>query len=122
MSSEPPIPINELDRLISLSTYDVDYTSLENNFKDLTELAARVAGTEISLVNLIDNYTQWSVAKHGLEIDQMPREDSVCQYTILDETPFEIIDLSEDERFKDKDYVSGPLNLRYYYGVPLRTK
>lgn len=118
---QQPIPANELDRLLSLSSYDVDYTSIEDNFKDLTELAARVAGTEISLINLIDTYTQWSVAKHGIDLEQMPREDSVCQYVVMDGSNLEVLDLSEDERFKYKDYVKGPLNLRYYYGIPLRT-
>lgn len=37
----------------------------------------------------------------------MPRENSVCQYTIMPENEkgFEVKDLSKDERFKDGDYV-----------------
>ncbi len=117
---EKPVPTNEMDRIIALSDYDLDYSSLENNFKDIIQLAAKVAGTEISLINLIDSFTQWSVANFGLDIDQMPREDSVCQYTIMREDHFEVENLSDDERFTDKSYVSGPLNLRYYYGIPLK--
>lgn len=52
----------------------------------------------------------------------MNREDSVCQYTILNEVGFEVKDLSADDRFKDKFYVKGDPNLKYYYGVPLKTK
>ncbi len=117
----PPVPSNEMDRLLSLSEFDIDFTSLEKKFEDLTTLAAKVAGTEISLINLIDTFTQWSVARHGIDVEQMPREDSVCQYTIMDEDHFEIKDLSADERFVDKDYVNNPLNLRYYFGIPLKT-
>jgi signal transduction histidine kinase len=72
------------------------------------------------MVNLIDSYTQWTVANHGLEIDQMDREDSVCQYTIIQPEELEVPDLSADDRFKDKFYVTGNPALRYYYGVPLR--
>src|SRR5215217_7373169 len=97
----PPIPKNEFERIIDLSEFDLDYSSLEDNFKDLARLAANVAGTNISLVNLIDSFTQWSVSTHGLDIEQMPREESVCQYTIMDKQPFEVVDLSADERFKD---------------------
>lgn len=117
----PPLPQNEMDRLMTLSEFDLDYSSLDDNFKDLTKLAANVAGTKISLVNLIDSYTQWSVSNFGLSIDQMPREDSVCQYTIMGDKPFEVADLKEDERFRDKFYVTDEPNLRYYYGLPLTT-
>ena len=111
-----------MERIISLSDYDLDYTSFQDNFKDLAKLAAKVAGTEISLVNLIDSFTQWTITNHGLDIDQMPREDSVCQYTIANEDHFEVQDLKADDRFKDKFYVVDEPNLRYYYGIPLRTE
>lgn len=117
----PPIPDNEMERLLSLSEFDLDYTEHQDSFKDLAKLAVKVTGTEISLVNLIDSYTQWSISGHGLEIEQMPREDSVCQYTIINGEYFEVGDLQNDERFKDKFYVTDEPRLRYYYGIPLKT-
>ena len=122
MSHAAPMPVNELDRILSLSEFDLDYSNLQNNFKDLTRLAAKVAGTEISLVNLIDSFTQWTVSDFGLPLQQMPREDSVCQYTIISNASFEVKDLSSDERFKDKFYVRDEPKLRYYFGVPLITE
>ncbi|MCU0399788.1 MAG: ATP-binding protein [Algoriphagus sp.] len=121
IGQNPPIPNNEMDRILALGEFDLDYLDLETSFSDLTKLAAKVAGTPISLINLIDSFTQWSVASFGIDLKQMPRDESVCQYTILEEnvTGFEVRDLSADERFKDKFYVSGDPNLRYYFGVPL---
>jgi signal transduction histidine kinase len=116
-----PMPVNEMERLQALSDLDLDYTNLSDNLKSLSKLAAKVAGTDISMVNLIDSFTQWTVANHGLEIDQMDREDSVCQYTIVQTDEFEVPDLSLDERFKDKFYVTDDPSLRYYYGVPLKS-
>jgi nitrogen-specific signal transduction histidine kinase len=116
-----PLPPNEMDRIIKLSEFDLDYADMQESFKDLTKLAARVAGTEISLINLIDTFTQWTVSNHGLPLQQMPREDSVCQYTIVSEEHFEVPDLSADNRFKNKFYVEGEPKLRYYFGVPLQT-
>lgn len=116
-----PMPENELKRALNLSEFDIDYTNIEDNFKDLATLAAKIAGTEISLVNLIDSFTQWTIASHGMDINQMSRKDSVCQYTIAGNSPFEVPDLSLDERFQDKVYVSGPIGLKYYMGVPLTT-
>jgi len=120
MKFNQPIPDNEFDRVLNLSDFNLDYSNFQDNFKDLAKLAASVAGTPISLVNLIDSYTQWTISNYGLDIEQMPREDSVCQYTIkYDEKPFEIEDLSKDDRFKDKFYVKDDPSLRYYYGIPL---
>jgi len=121
-SNAAPIPSNEMDRILSLYEFDIDFSNLENTFKDLTYLAAKISGTTISVVNLIDSYTQWSIASFGLDADQTPREDSVCQYTILENDHFEVEDLSTDSRFQDKPFVDKPLNLRYYFGVPLKTK
>lgn len=115
----PPIPKDEMGRIITLSDYDLDYTSLQDTFKDLAKLAAKVAGTSISLVNLIDSFTQWTVTNHGLDIDQMPREESVCQYTIASDGHFEVPDLQGDDRFKDRFYVKDDPKLRYYFGIPL---
>ncbi|QNK61851.1 GAF domain-containing sensor histidine kinase [Pedobacter sp. PAMC26386] len=117
-----PIPADELERIYSLAEFDIDYSCMENNFKDLAHLAAKIAGTEISLVNLIDSFTQWTYSSYGADDTiQLPREDSVCQYTIAGNDYFEVPDLSADDRFKEKPYVSGPPNLRYYFGVPLTT-
>jgi len=115
-----PVPYNESERLLRLSDLDIDYGSLSESFKDLTHLAAKVAGTEISLVNLIDAYTQWTVGRHGLDLHQMTREESVCQYTITQNDQFEVPDLSADDRFNKNFYVGAPLSLRYYFGVPLK--
>ena len=109
-----------MERILALSDFSTDPTAFNNSLKDLVKLAAMVAGTEISLVNLIDAYTQWSVSAYGLEIEQMPREDSVCQYTIMGDQPHEVKDLDTDARFKDKFYVVDAPNVKYYFGVPLK--
>ncbi|SEO04105.1 GAF domain-containing sensor histidine kinase [Mucilaginibacter sp. OK283] len=115
----PPIPENEMDRVMTLSEFDLDYCAHADSFKDLTKLAAKVAGTEMSLVNLIDSYTQWTISTHNMDLEQMPREESVCQYVLMSDENMEIADLSADERFKDRPYVTGGPHLRYYYGIPL---
>ncbi len=117
-----PIPENEEGRIFELSEFDVDYTEVSSMFKDLVHLAAKIAKTEVSLVNLIDSYTQWSVCNYGLPVEQMERTESVCQYTIAGDDYFEVKGLSKDERFKDKSYVAEYPNLDYYFGVPLTTE
>ncbi|MDO9155440.1 MAG: HAMP domain-containing sensor histidine kinase [Sediminibacterium sp.] len=118
---QPPIPKNEDERVWALTEYDIDYSDTASLLKDLVELAAKIAGTKISLINLIDTYTQWTVANFGLPLEQMSREDSVCQYTIINNDGFEVKSLSSDDRFKDKFYVVDNPNLEYYFGIPLAT-
>lgn len=122
MQERYPIPENEMGRIIELSDFDLDYSNLEENLGDLTKLAAKVAGTSISLVNLLDSFTQWSVSSYGVDIKQMKREDSICQHTIVAKEYMEVKDLSADNRFKDNFYVKDDPNLRYYFGLPLQTE
>lgn len=118
----PPVPKNEFERVLNLSDYNIDYSDFQDKFKDLAKLAASVAGTPISLVNLIDSYTQWTITNYGIDVEQMPREESVCQYLVASEdSALEVQDLSQDERFKDRFYVTGDEKLRYYYGIPLKS-
>jgi signal transduction histidine kinase len=121
MNANPPVPSNEMERLRRLSDFDLDYSDAHESLRDLTKLAAKIAGTSISLINLIDAFTQWSVSNYGLSIEQMAREDSVCQYTIVGKENFEVKDLSSDERFRDKAYVTDDPKVTYYFGVPLQT-
>lgn len=105
---------------MNLSELDLDYAELSEEFKDLAMLAAKVASTDISLINLIDSYTTWTIFGQGLEIQQTPREESLCQYTIMGQSQFEVSDLSLDKRFLDKDFTKAPLSLRYYFGKSIR--
>ena len=108
-----------MDRILSLAGFDFDYTAHQNDFKDLAKMAAKVAGTSMSMVNMIDSLTQWTISNYGLDLQQMIREDSVCKYTIMEPDHFQVEDLSKDDRFKDKPYVQGVPNAKFYYGIPL---
>jgi K+-sensing histidine kinase KdpD len=114
-----PLPLNEAERILSLSNLDVDYSTLENDFKHLMRLASRITDMDVTLLNLLDSYTQWTIAQHGIQLSSMPREECVCQYTIAQDESFEIKDLSCDPRFEQASYVKDEPKLRYYYGVPL---
>lgn len=50
---------------------DLDYDDLRDYLKDLTLLVSRITHSEVSLVNLIDAYTQWTVADKGLDIREI---------------------------------------------------
>ena len=114
-------PANESERQAKLEEYDIVDTLPENEFDSLVELAAMITGTPVSLMNLLTNDRQWSKATYGTEVQSMPRSGSICQYTILGESNFEVEDLTEDNRFLHMPYVQEEPNFRYYHGYPLRT-
>jgi signal transduction histidine kinase len=121
VQSTRPIPVNEAERLATLFELDLDYTNLNNSFEDLSYLAAKITGTEMSLISFIDSYTQWIVSRFGLEVYQTPIDDTICQYTLMEEDHLEIEDLSKDMRFIGKGFSEEPMNLRYYLGIPLKS-
>ena len=61
-------------------------------------------------------------ARVGLDICQLDRGETMCQYTILTDQVLEVPDLSADERFRHISYVAGSPYFRYYAGVPLVTR
>lgn len=119
--SKYPISGNEAERLLSLSNLDLDYTDLESDFKDIVLLVSKITEMDVTMVNLIDTFNQWTIASYGFKMQSMPREDSVCQFTIIENEQLEIKDLSAEQNLKEKFYVSGAPYFRYYFGIPLRT-
>ena len=113
---------SEVRRLIALSEMDLDYSALNDLFRDLTILASSITGTDHSVVNLIDDYTQWTVSTNNKAVSQCAREDSVCQFVVSSGQELEVTDLRADERVKDLGFVKDNPDLKYYYGLPLKTK
>lgn len=94
----------EFCRIHKLSEFDLQYQEMAEEFGQITDLAATIAGTEISFLNLIDNYNQWSISAN--EFRNIPREDSICSVTIQSEADhMEVNGLHLDERFQSKEYV-----------------
>ncbi len=108
----------EYQRIKKLSELDLDYRNLQEEFQSLVELAAHIAGTNISLINLIDNHSQWTVSSYNFELFEIDREESICQYTIQSENAMEVQHLDKDTRFKYKPYVKED-GFKYYLGFPL---
>jgi two-component system NtrC family sensor kinase len=118
----PPLPHYERDRLQALQRYRILDTLAEQEFDDLTQLAAHIFEVPISAVSLVDCDRQWFKSIVGLEVQETPRKVSFCAHAICQpDDLFVVPDTLADDRFADNPLVTGEPHIRFYAGTPLIT-
>ncbi|GAA4771982.1 MULTISPECIES: sensor histidine kinase [Flavobacterium] len=111
---------NEILRSRLLEEYKIFDTSPEQMYDDITAMAASICNTPIALITLVDKHRQFFKSHFGIEINQTPIEQSICNHTIKSNEAFlEIKDLRIDNRFENHPMVIGEPKIVYYFGVPL---
>ncbi len=106
-----------LDRLHVVETPE------ERAYDDITRLAADMCGTPMALISLSDHERQWFKSRVGIQVQELPRENSFCSHALL--APHEVMvieDTAKDERFATHPLVTGDPNIRFYAGAPLLTQ
>lgn len=120
-SDAPRISFTEAERSAALHAYDLLDTPREQDFDDLTRIAAEVCGTPIAVVNLVDTTRQFFKAEVGLGVRETPLETSFCGHAILEEEMMVVPDAQDDPRFACNPLVTGISGLRFYAGALLKT-
>lgn len=112
----------EADRLAALDRLDLLDTPRDEGLERVVRLIKTVFSVDIGLVSLIDAHRQWYKACSGLPVDEVPREDTFCRYVVDLEEPIIVRDATKDLRFSQHPAVTGESHIRFYAGVPLKTK
>lgn len=118
---EPAIPENEIDRLAALYELRILDTPPEERFDRIAQLASTVLKAPIAYIALVDSDRQWLKSHCGLEVGETRRKKSFCGHAILSNEALVVLDTHEDERFRDNPMVTGPPQIRFYAGMPLRS-
>ena len=114
------LPMHEQERLQHLYDHALLNTQPQTEFDDITELAALICKTPVSLVTLVDQHRQWFLSNRGLSINETSRSSSFCAHAILEPDRTTIVeDARKDERFADNPLVTGDPKIAFYAGVPL---
>jgi len=109
----------EADRIAALVETGLLDTSQDERFDRYTRLASALTDCPIALITLLDDKRQWFKSRVGLDVDETPRSDAFCDYTIRGQNIMIVEDTLKDPRFVNNALVTGDPFIRFYAGVPL---
>lgn len=121
----PPNPPDEWERRRALSKFNIWSTGPDLNFDRIAHLAKLVFNTKGVYISLVDgDEHNFLKSKWGMNLDNCRRVHTFCAHAILQrgDEPMVILDTQSDWRFAKHPYVTGPPNIRFYAGAPLRTQ
>lgn len=110
-----------VDRIAALERYGILDTPPEQAFDDLVQMVSEMFSVPIAAINLVAQNRQWFKSEIGLGVREMPLDDSICAFAILEPGGLEIPDTTQDSRFNCNSLVTGGPRLRFYAGQPLVT-
>ncbi len=113
--------VQESVRLASLRSHEILDTPPDGTFDRLTALAARIFGTRIALVSLVDEDRIWFKSRHGLDTEELPRDPGLCASAMFSPGTYVIRDALSDPRALANPLVAGYSGLRFYAAAPLVT-
>jgi len=109
-------------RLTALHRYGVLDTQPEEVFDRITRLVKVVLEMPMAVVSLVDRDRQWFKSRQGVKASETPRNISFCTHTIQGAKPLIVNDAHADPRFANSPLVTGDPHIRFYVGVPLRSR
>lgn len=115
---EAPLPIDEVQRLRELYSYEVLDTATETALDDIVQEAAAVCGTTFGALTMVDKNRQWFKAQCGFSLKETVRSQSICGHGILSRSFFEVPDTEADARFCENPLLQT-LGVRFYGGTQL---
>ncbi|MFB6169678.1 MAG: GAF domain-containing protein [Haloarculaceae archaeon] len=115
-----PHPEDERERLAAVERYESVAETAGAALDRLAQLACATLDVSMASVGVVDEREQRILGCHGVAIDAVDREQSVCTYAILDDEVTVVEDLRDDPRFADNGLLDRS-GLRFYASANLTT-
>jgi hypothetical protein len=109
----------EAARLEALEALSLMDTAPEERFERIVHLAKMVFATQFAALTLVDGARRWTKSAAGMEPDEVPRDQSYCQFTIGAVGATLIPDTRRDPR--TRDLAPTREGVAFYAGYPLRS-
>ncbi|WCJ58826.1 PAS domain-containing protein [Fontisphaera persica] len=112
--------VTEQKRLAALQEWAILDTQREIAFDDLASLAAACTQTSIALITFLDDHRAWCKAAVGIELVEIPREQSFTELVVATNAPMVIEDARNDKRLEGRHHGWLGQTILFMAGVPLR--
>jgi diguanylate cyclase (GGDEF)-like protein len=112
----------EDERLAAFRRYEVLDTEPEEAFDKITHLVKSILAMPMAVVSLVDRDRKWFKSRQGMADAETPRNISFCTHTIQGSRPLIVTDAHAGPRFSNSPLVVGEPHIRFYVGVPLRSR
>lgn len=114
------MPQKELRRLEAVHRFLKIQINKQEEFADITRLAADICGTPNGLITLIGEDTEY-ILKENRFMPNSRRDESFCHYVLESEQVMVVPDARLDTRLKGYAAVTRKAGIRFYAGAPLTT-
>lgn len=119
MTAAFPRPDDDEKRLAFLTDLAILDTAPDENLDRVVALCRAIYDVPVAVVSLVDQERQWFKSIQGLDVCETSRDVAFCNYTILADDIFEVVDAAVDPRFASNALVTDEPHIRYYAGAPL---
>jgi PAS domain S-box-containing protein len=109
----------EAQRLRALRAYQLLDSSEATAYEAFTNLARQITGCSMATISLVDEDRVWYKSRAGIDVREMPRDDSFSTHVVASGKLLVVQDAATDKRFRENPLVSGEQHVRFYAGIPL---
>jgi len=111
--------LNEKIRQSVLSDYRISKITSDQDYNELTRLAAIICHTPTAFISIIDKDQVWLKSKTGIDIKEVNRKNAFAQLTLDSDKDVFCINYSESPKVFDEAQVHYHEHYKFYTGVPL---
>ncbi len=117
--SQKLVPFNEKLRRVALKEYSISNTGPDEDYDNLTFLAAAICDVPVAKISIIDKDRIWNKSVYGADTSEISRTNSFCDRAIHSDNSITIFNKSDDPEIFKKAEGIYDREFSFYAGVPL---